>query len=80
MDFAAASTDVVEECEKQELEHTLVLVSGHGQGFQEAVGELDQPIAVVGQNEVFFLTPRPLGRKNILEQILPLLSQIGRRS
>jgi hypothetical protein len=41
----------------------LVLVRRHGQEFQEAVGELDQPVAVVGENEILFFGPVPLGRK-----------------
>jgi len=55
----------------------LVLIRGHGQDFQKAVGELDEAGAVVGQNEVLFLGPVPLVRKYFLEQILPFL---GRRN
>jgi hypothetical protein len=57
MDFASASTYMLQERARKELKHTLVLVSGLRHCFQEAVGELDQPIAVVGQNEIFVLTP-----------------------
>ena len=51
----------------------LVLVRGHGKDFQEPVGELDQPVAVVGQNEILLLAPSTLGREYFLEHVLPLL-------
>jgi len=63
MDFATAWLHDTEKSKKQELQHALVLVRGQGEHFQKAVGELDQPVAVVGQNEILFLGPVPLGRK-----------------
>jgi hypothetical protein len=36
----------------------LVLVRRPGEHFQKAVGKLDQPIPMVGQNEVLFFAPR----------------------
>jgi hypothetical protein len=48
--------------QKQKLEHHLMLVGRRGQHFQEAVGELDQAAAVVGQDEVLFLAPLPLAQ------------------
>ena len=49
----------------QELQHALVLVCRHWQGFHESVGELDQPVAVVGQNEILVLAPSSLVRKQV---------------
>ena len=50
-----------------------MLVGRHGQHFQEAVGELDQSASVIGQDEILFLAPLPLARKELFEQILPFL-------
>ena len=56
------SADELEEDEEQELEYALVLVRRHGEDFQEAVGKLDQPVSMIGQNEVLLLGPLPLRR------------------
>src|SRR5581483_9817430 len=45
----------------------------HGQHFQEAIGELDEPVPISGQNEVLFLVPCSLGRKELFGHILPCL-------
>ena len=80
MDLATAGLRETDKGEEQELQHALVLVRGHGEDFQEAVGELDQPVAVVGQDEILVLAPSTLGRKYFLEHVLPLLVPTEGRS
>ena len=45
----------------EEPHNRLVHVGRNGQNFQEAVGELDQPVAVVRQNEILVLAPSTRG-------------------
>jgi len=46
-----------------------------GEHFHKPIGELDQPAAVVCDDEVCFVALFPLARKDLLEHILLFLGQ-----